>query len=118
MQIRTDLALEAAEQLEKEGISAKVLKLNRIAPLDMAAVLRETEGMDIVLVLEDCFETGSVGQQIAAGMEEAGQRHAHVILQNLKDHFAPEGTVEQLQHRFGLDADGAAGAVKEAIGRE
>ena len=116
--ILVNQALEAAEQLEKEGISAKVLKLNRIAPLDMAAVLRETEGMDIVLVLEDCFETGSVGQQIAAGMEEAGQRHAHVILQNLKDHFAPEGTVEQLQHRFGLDADGAAGAVKEAIGRE
>lgn len=53
--------------------------------------------MDIVLVLEDCFETGSVGQQIAAGMEEAGQRHAHVILQNLKGHFAPEGTVEQLR---------------------
>ena len=116
--ILVNQALEAAEQLEKEGISAKVLKLNRIAPLDMAAVLRETEGMDIVLVLEDCFETGSVGQQIAAGMEEAGQRHAHVILQNLKDHFAPEGTVEQLRHRFGLDADGAAGAVKEAIGRE
>ena len=116
--ILVNQALEAAEQLEKEGISAKVLKLNRIAPLDMAAVLRETEGMDIVLVLEDCFETGSVGQQIAAGMEEAGQRHAHVILQNLKDHSAPEGTVEQLQHRFGLDADGAAGAVKEAIGRE
>ena len=116
--ILVNQALEAAEQLEKEGISAKVLKLNRIAPLDMAAVLRETEGMDIVLVLEDCFETGSVGQQIAAGMEEAGQRHAHVILQNLKDHFAPEGAVEQLQHRFGLDADGAAGAVKEAIGRE
>ena len=116
--ILVNQALEAAEQLEKEGISAKVLKLNRIAPLDMAAVLRETEGMDIVLVLEDCFETGSVGQQIAAGMEEAGQHHAHVILQNLKDHFAPEGTVEQLQQRFGLDADGAAGAVKEAIGRE
>ena len=116
--ILVNQALEAAEQLEKEGISAKVLKLNRIAPLDMAAVLRETEEMDIVLVLEDCFETGSVGQQIAAGMEEAGQRHAHVILQNLKDHFAPEGTVEQLQHRFGLDADGAVGAVKEAIGRE
>lgn len=116
--ILVNQALEAAEQLEKEGISAKVLKLNRIAPLDMAAALRETEGMDIVLVLEDCFETGSVGQQIAAGMEEAGQRHAHVILQNLKDHFAPEGTVEQLRHRFGLDADGAAGAVKEAIGRE
>ena len=110
--------MEAAEQLEKEGISVKVLKLNRIAPLDMAAVLRETEGMDTVLILQDCFETGSTGQQIAAGMAEAGQCHAHVILQNLKDHFAPEGTVEQLQHRFGLDAAGAVSAIKEAMARE
>ena len=111
-------ALDAADQLEQADISAKIVKLNRIAPLDMAAILRETEGMDTVLVLEDCFETGSIGQQIAAGMEKAGQRHSHVILQNLKERFAPEGTVEQLRHRFSLDADGAAKAVKEAMGRE
>ena len=110
--------LDAADQLEQAGISAKVVKLNRIATLDMAAILRETEGIDTVLVLEDCFETGSIGQQIAAGMEKAGQRHSHVILQNLKEQFAPEGTVDQLRHRFGLDAGGAAKAVKEAMGRE
>ena len=114
----TNQALEAAEQLEKEGISTKVLKLNRIAPLDMPSILQETEGMDAVLILEDCFENGSVGQQIAAGMAEAGQRCSHVILQNLKDHFAPAGSVEQLRHRFGLDAGGAANAVRKAMAYE
>lgn len=111
-------ALDAADQLEQADISAKIVKLNRIAPLDMAAILQETEGIDTVLVLEDCFETGSIGQQIAAGMETAGQHHSHMILQNLKERFAPEGTVEQLRRRFGLDAGGVADAIKEAMGRE
>ena len=83
--------------------------------LDTAAILRETEGAETVLILEDCFENGSVGQQLAAAMEEAGQSCSHTILQNLKDHFAPEGTVDQLRHRFGLDADGVVKTVKEAM---
>ena len=111
-------ALSAAEQLERSGISTRVVKLNRIAPLDTAAILRETEGAETVLILEDCFENGSVGQQLAAAMEEAGQSCSHTILQNLKDHFAPEGTVDQLRHRFGLDADGVVKTVKEAMSCE
>ena len=111
-------ALSAAEELERSGISTRVVKLNRIAPLDTAAILRETEGAKTVLILEDCFENGSVGQQLAAAMEEAGQCCPHMILQNLKDHFAPEGTVDQLRHRFGLDADGVVKTVKEAMSCE
>ncbi len=111
-------ALSAAEELERSGISTRVVKLNRIAPLDTAAILRETEGAKTVLILEDCFENGSVGQQLAAAMEEAGQSCSHTILQNLKDHFAPEGTVDQLRHRFGLDADGVVKTVKEAMSCE
>ena len=111
-------ALSAAEELERSGISTRVVKLNRIAPLDTAAILRETEGAETVLILEDCFENGSVGQQLAAAMEEAGQCCPHMILQNLKDHFAPEGTVDQLRHRFGLDADGVVKTVKEAMSCE
>ena len=111
-------ALSAAEELERSGISTRVVKLNRIAPLDTAAILRETERAKTVLILEDCFENGSVGQQLAAAMEEAGQCCPHMILQNLKDHFAPEGTVDQLRHRFGLDADGVVKTVKEAMSCE
>ena len=48
-------ALSAAEELERSGISTRVVKLNRIAPLDTAAILRETEGAETVLILEDCF---------------------------------------------------------------
>ena len=110
--------LAAAEALEVQGISVKVIKLNRIAPLDTDTILKETAQMDAVLVLEDCFENGSVGQQIAAAMAEAGQHCPHVILQNLKDHFAPEGTVEELRQRFGLDAASVAKTIEEAMACE
>ena len=107
-----------AERLERDGISTRAVKLNRIAPLDTSALLRELDGADTVLVLENCFENGSIGQQIAALLAESGRQCRQVILQNLKDRFAPEGTVEQLQERFGLDADGVYRAVKEALSRE
>lgn len=111
-------ALEAAKRLTQEGISTKVIKLNCVAPLEWAAILRETAGIEIVLVLEDCFENGSIGQQIAAMMAESSQHSPRMILQNLKDRFAPEGTVEQLRHRFGLDAEGVVNAIREAIACE
>lgn len=66
-------ALSAAEELERSGISTRVVKLNRIAPLDTAAILRETEGAETVLILEDCFENGSVGQQLAAAWKRPGR---------------------------------------------
>lgn len=50
--------LDAAERLERDGISTRVVKLNRIAPLDTSALLRELDGADTVLVLENCFENG------------------------------------------------------------
>lgn len=81
--------LDAAERLERDGISTRVVKLNRIAPLDTSALLRELDGADTVLVLENCFENGSIGQQIAALLAESGRQCRQVILQNLKDRFAP-----------------------------
>ena len=106
--------LKAAEMLEKEGISASVWKLNRIAPLPAADLTAAVAGVDTMLVLEDCFEAGCVGQQIAALLAEQGTVPGKVILRNLGTTYAPEGKIPELEHRFGLDAEGVVSAVKEA----
>lgn len=107
-------ALEAAALLEKKGVQAEVLKLNRIAPLDgavLADFFRETR---VLLVLEDCFGTGCVGQRVAAILTGEGRAPKKLILKNLGRSFAPEGGVPQLEERFGLDAAAVAAAVEEA----
>ncbi len=111
-------ALEAAQQLEREGIRTEVLKLNRIAPLDRETLGGMLGNAGILLVLEDCFGAGCVGQRVAAILAEEGLAPRELILKNLGKTFAPEGSVPQLEARFGLDAAGVAAAVREAVAHE
>jgi len=106
--------LEAAELLAERGISSEVLKLNRISPLDAETLGAFFKNTDCLLVAEDAFGAGCVGQRIAAILAEHGRLPKHLILKNLGKTFAPEGTVPQLEHRFGLDGQGIAEAVLEA----
>lgn len=110
--------LEAAALLEGRGIQAEVLKLNRIAPLDGAALAGFFEETDVLLVLEDCFGAGCVGQRVAAILAGEGRAPRKLILKNLGRTFAPEGSVPQLEERFGLDAAAVAAAVEEAVDDE
>ena len=107
-------ALEAAERLEKRGIEAEVLKLNQIAPLNGEVLADFFQETDILLVLEDCFGAGCAGQRIAAILAGEGRAPQKLILKNLGRTFVPEGSVPQLEERFGLDAAAVAEAVEEA----
>lgn len=116
--ILVNQALEAADLLEREGVRAEVLKLNQIAPLDGVLPGSFFGKTDILLVLEDCFNAGCVGQRIAAILAGEGRAPRKLILKNLGETFAPEGSVSQLEARFGLDAASVAAAVREAVGHE
>lgn len=107
----TDEILTAAEKLEEKGVSAEVIKLNRIAPLDTGAIAESVKRTGRLLVLEDCNENGSIGQQLAAALIQSGTAPKALVLQNLKNAFAPQGTVAQLRELLGLDAAGTAEAV-------
>lgn len=111
-------ALKAAQMLEKRGISAEVLKLNRISPLDGEAVGLLLENTGFLVAVEDSFGAGCVGQRVAALLAVHGRAPKRLILKNLGKTFAPEGTVAQLYRSFGLDAGGIVQAVTEAIHHE
>ena len=52
---------------------------------------------------------------MAAILAEHGRAPEQLILKNLGKTFAPEGSVTELEHRFGLDAAGVAAAAEEAV---
>lgn len=111
--------LGAAELLRAEhGIEARVLKLNRIAPLDIDILTPWFQGGEILAVPEDAFGAGCVGQRVSAILAEHGKAPGRLVLKNLGKTFAPEGSVAQLEHSFGLDAAGIAAAVWEAVVHE
>lgn len=107
--------LEAADLLAKDGIQAEVVKLNQIAPFDHEMICGCLGNRNTLLVLEDSFGPGCVGQRVAAILAEHGQAPKRLILKNLGKTFAPEGSVGQLEHSFGLDAAAVAEAVREAM---
>ena len=96
--------LAAAELLEARGISAQVLKLSRIEAPDMDILRTLLPAAGRIIVAEECVETGSVGEYIAAHLQDRA-----VIPVNLgRDGFVRQGSTAQQKKRCGIDAAGIA----------
>lgn len=108
--------LEAAEKLEKNfQIQVRVLKLNRIAPLDFSILDPWFQGGETLLIPEDTFGSGCVGQRIAAILAEYGKAPGKLILRNLGSVFPHAGSVPELEQRFDLDADALVDAIQSHV---
>ena len=107
-------ALDAAALLEEKGIRAGVVKLNRIAPLDAEDLMPYLGNKNLLVMAEDSFGAGCVGQRVAAILAENEAAPKRLLLKNLGRAFLPAGTVEELEHSIGIDAQGIAQAVWEA----
>lgn len=116
--IMTNEVLDAAERLAAEGISAEVIKLSRIKPPDFDLVMRSLRKTGKLLISEDVCEAGCVGSRI---LEDAAINEIHVRaakLLNLGEGIVPHGTVAELLHDFGLDADGIVSAAMEMMDKD
>ena len=113
--ILTEQALAAAELLAQEHIAAQVVKLNRVAPLDGDAVCGALAGVRRLVVLEDQLRQGCVGQRLAALLLERGAAPEKLRLLNAGERLPAQGSVRQLYHALGLDAQGVVCAVKEVL---
>ena len=107
--------MDAADILAEQGIEAEVVKLHQIAPLEPEFVMKSVRKTGRLLVLEDCYETGGIGQQLAAALALGGIVPQTLILKNLKGSFAPQGTVKELRRALGLDASAVAEDVNRAV---
>ncbi len=106
-------ALQAAELLAGSGISARVLNMATIAPLDRDAVLaaaRETRG---IVTAEEAIIHGGLGSAVA---ELVVQHHPARMRILGVPHFAPTGSAAFLLDHFGLNAVGIAAAARDLLG--
>lgn len=105
-------ALVAAEQLEAEGISARVLSMPTVKPLDVEAVVaaaRETAG---IVTVEESTVAGGLGGAVA---ETVVQHHpARVTILGVPE-FAPTGSAAFLLDRYGMSPEGIATAARDLL---
>jgi transketolase len=108
-------AVRAADALNDEGISALVLNVHTIQPLDEEAILDAASGRTTVVTVEDHSVSGGLGGAVA---EVLASRGAHPPLHRVGMRtFGESGTPAELYAKYGLDAAGIGRAVREALDR-
>ena len=108
-------ALSAAEILADRSISARVLNISTIAPLDKSAVLAAARETGRIVVAEESVSRGGLGGAVAEFLAESLPVPMRLLGINT---FAPTGSVEFLLDHFGLSPQGIAQAAIELVGRE
>lgn len=109
-------AIQAAEQLEKKGISADVINIHTIKPLDEEAVLASVRKTGCVVTAEEHNYLGGLGESIARTLVKN-----HPVPQEFvatDDTFGESGTPEQLLEKYGLNAAAIVKASQKVVSRK
>ena len=110
-------AIEAAERLKAEGISAELIKLGRIRPNSFSTVQASVQKTRRLIVVEDVCDFGCVGGQILASLA-GGTGEISVRLLNLGDGIVTHGGVDELRRVCGIDAEAVVKNAKELCGKD
>lgn len=106
-------AMKAAESLANEGVSAKVVKLGRVLPLDAEPVLAAARETGRLVVAEEVCASGCIGGRILASA--GGEAGFKCRLLNLGEGIVGQGGTDKLRSLAGIDAAGIAAAAKELM---
>ena len=109
-------ALLAAEALEADGISAEVINMATIKPLDEEAIVKSAKKTGAVVVAEEHNLAGGLGEAVAGVL--AKKLPTPVEFVNGEDKFGQSGTPSALMAAYGLDAPHIAEAAKKAVARK
>ena len=95
-------AVHAAMELHKEGISAEVLNVHTIKPLDEATLVESAKRTGAVLVAEEHQRFGGLGSSVAQCLSSRHPTKMDYVA--VDDQFGESGTPTQLMAKYGLDA--------------
>ena len=109
-------ALLAAEELEKQGISAEVIDIHTIKPLDIPAVLESVSKTGAAVTAEEHLIAGGLGELIAGVLIR--NRPCPMEFVAVDDMFGQSGTPAGLMRKYGLDKEHIVSAALKAISRK
>jgi transketolase len=110
------LALEAAELLEADGISAEVLNFHTIKPLDRDALSMSVSKTGAIVTAEEHSVIGGLGGAVAEALAETCPVPMERV--GVNDTFGRSGKVPELLEHFGLTAANIAAKARAAIARK
>lgn len=108
-------ALEAKKVLDEKGISAEIINIHTIKPLDVEAVIASVRKTKSVVTAEEHQMNGGLGDSIAQVL--ARHYPAPIEMVAVNDSFGESGTPEQLLKKYGLDTPNIVQAAEKVIAR-
>ncbi len=109
-------SLEAARQLEAEGVSVELINIHTIKPLDEEAVIRSVSKTGCAVVCEEHNVIGGLGSTIATCLAKAKPTPTEFVAVN--DSFGESGTPDQLLAKYGLETVNVYQAAKKVLNRK
>ena len=106
-------ALEAAKELEQEGISITVINNSAIKPLDKEIILKWAKRSKTIITLEEHQIAGGMGSAIAEFLSE--NYPLPIKFMGIKDQFGESGQAEELIEKYGLGKEAIKQTVKQII---
>lgn len=109
-------ALIAQEELMKEGISARVINMATIKPIDRDCIIAAARETGAIVTAEEHSIIGGLGSAVAEVVSETVP--VPVVRVGVEDTFGCSGPAVELLHVFGLDAANIVEKVRQAIARK
>ncbi|MCK0162124.1 transketolase family protein [Allomuricauda sp. F6463D] len=109
-------SLLAAESLENQGISAEVINIHTIKPLDDKAILDSVKKTGCVVTAEEHNYLGGLGESVARVLATHNPTPQEFVA--TQDTFGESGTPEQLMEKYGLNNKAIEAAVLKVLKRK
>ncbi|MFA5104427.1 MAG: transketolase family protein [Candidatus Margulisiibacteriota bacterium] len=106
-------AIDASEELAKEGISARVINMHTIKPMDKTAVIKAAKETGAIVTAEEHSVIGGLGSAVSEIVCE--EFPVPVIKIAVEDTFAESGKPDDLLEKYGLTAKDIVAAAKRAL---
>ena len=109
-------AILASETLASEGISARVIDMHTVKPIDREAIRRAAAETGAIVVAEEHLVDGGLGVRVAQVVAETAPCPMEFV--GIHDTYAESGQPEELLEKYGLVARDVAAAVRKVVARK
>lgn len=114
--VMVSLALEAAAELEEQGISVSVVNVASVKPLDEETIVQVAQKTKAVVTAEEHNIIGGLGSAVAELLAE--KQPTPMVRVGLKDTFGESGKPAELLEKYGLTKESISRAVQEVMAKK
>ncbi|MDB2675699.1 transketolase family protein [Flavobacteriales bacterium] len=109
-------ALEAQKELSEKGISAEIINIHTIKPLDEKSILKSVAKTKCAVTAEEHMLNGGLGESIAQCLSR--NLASPIEMVGVNDTFGESGKPKDLMVKYGLDSKSIVAAAEKVIGRK